>query len=99
MTPMNNQPDPFAIRMVFLRVGWMDCYQGITGGDTISSGGAYVAEHGFGHEIFNYQPFQNAVYGYVQPPGRDLQWKASAHRAQGPKFQITTYPVDERSII
>ena len=72
---MDKRPDPFAVRIVFLRVGWMDRYQGITGGDTISSGGAYVAEHGFGHEIFNYQPFQNAVYGYAQPPGRKDRWK------------------------
>jgi hypothetical protein len=68
---MDKQPDP----MVFLRVGWMNRYQGITGDDTISSGGAYVAEHGFGHEIFNYQPFQNVVYGYVQPPGGKGQWE------------------------
>lgn len=74
---MDKQPDPFAVPMIFLRVGWMDHYQGRTGSDPISRGGAYVAEHGFGHEIFNYQPFQNAVYGYVQPPGRDLQWKAA----------------------
>jgi hypothetical protein len=74
---MDKQPDLFAVRMVFLRVGWMNHYQGITGGDTISSGGAYVAEHGFGHEIFNYQPFHNVVYGYVQPPGRKDQWKAA----------------------
>jgi hypothetical protein len=74
---MDKQPDPFASRMLFLRVGWMNRYQGITGGDTISSGGAYITKYGFGHEIFNYQPFQNAVYGYVQPPGRKDQWKES----------------------
>jgi hypothetical protein len=72
---MDKQFDPFAVRMIFLRIGWMDHYQGITGGDTISSGGSYVAEHGFGHEIFNFQPFQGTVYGYVQPPGRKGQWK------------------------
>jgi hypothetical protein len=72
---MGKLPDPFAVRMVFLRIGWMARYQGLTSGDIISSGGAYVAEHGFGHEIFNYQPFDNAVYGYFQPPGRKDQWK------------------------
>jgi hypothetical protein len=71
---MDMQPDPFDVPMIFLRVGWMDHYRGITGGDTISSGGAYVAEHGFGHEIFNFQPFQNAVYGYAQPTGRKDKW-------------------------
>lgn len=72
---MDKEPDPFVLRMVFLRLGWMDRYQGLTGGDTISSGGAYVAEHGFGHEIFNFQPFHGAVYGYVQPPSRKDQWE------------------------
>ncbi len=52
----------------------MDRYQGINGGDTISSGGAYVAEHGFGHEIFNFQPFQGAVYGYAQPKRGKGDW-------------------------
>jgi hypothetical protein len=70
-----NSIDPFGQPMVFLRIGWMDRYQGKTGGDNISSGGAYVAEHGFGHEIFNFQPFNGRVYGYVQPPGRKNQWQ------------------------
>jgi hypothetical protein len=68
-------PDPFTARMIFLRVGWMDRYQGVVGGDTIHGGGAYVAKHGFGPEIFNFQPFQKAVYGYVQPPSRKGQWE------------------------
>jgi hypothetical protein len=74
---MDQQSDPFAVRMVFLRVGWMNRYQGIIGGDTITSGGAYVTEHGYGHEIFNFKPFQQAVYGYVQPPGRTDRWQSS----------------------
>lgn len=77
MIPMNMQPDPFSVRMVFFRVGWMDHYQGITENDTISSGGAYIAQHGFGHEIFNFQPFQGAMYGYVQPPSRRDRWNAA----------------------
>jgi hypothetical protein len=74
MTPKDMQLDPFDIPMIFLRVGWMDRYQGITVGDSISGGGAYVAKHGFGHEIFNFQPFLNGVYGYVQPTGRKDKW-------------------------
>jgi hypothetical protein len=58
--------DPFASPMIFLRVGWMDRYQGLTG-DRITGGGEFVKEHGYGHEIFNFQPFNNSVYGYVQP--------------------------------
>ncbi len=64
---MESQIDPFAVPMIFLRVGWMEHYQGIVGGDAISGGGAYVVEHGYGHEIFNFQPFDGVVYGYVQP--------------------------------
>src|SRR5947209_20365259 len=64
---MKTKPDPFDVRMVFLRVGWMAHYEGISGGDTITSGGAYVAEHGLGHEICNFRRFRGAMYGYVQP--------------------------------
>lgn len=74
---MDERADPFAIPMVFLRVGWMNRYQGIAEtGDTIARGGAYVDERGFGHEIFNFKPFGGMVYGYVQPPrgGRD-RWE------------------------
>ncbi|WP_161967496.1 DUF3883 domain-containing protein [Fimbriiglobus ruber] len=52
----------------------MDRYRGVIGGDTMTGGGAYVAEHGFGHEMFNFLPFQGYVYGYVQPPGRKDRW-------------------------
>ncbi len=65
---MDSQIDPFAVPMIFLRVGWMEHYQGIAGGDAISGGGAYVVKHGYGHEIFNFQSFQGVVYGYAQPP-------------------------------
>ena len=71
---MDEECDPFDQKMVFLRVGWMHRYRGITGGDTISGGGAYVTEHGYGHEVFNFQPFKEAMYGYVQPPGHHERW-------------------------
>ena len=66
--------NPFGSPMIFLRVAWMSRYRGIAGGDTPVGGGAYVAEHGFGHEIFNFQPFKSAVFGYAQPPGRKDKW-------------------------
>ena len=66
--------DPFATPMIFLRITWMTRYQGIVSGDTPVGGGAYVTEHGFGHEIFNFHPFQGAMYGYGQPPGRKDKW-------------------------
>lgn len=71
---MTTQIDPFASPMIFLRVAWMSRYKGIAGGDAPVGGGAFVAEHGFGHEIFNFRPFEGAVFGYAQPPGRKDKW-------------------------
>jgi hypothetical protein len=51
----------------FLNVGWMTAYQGIKGGDTVEGGGEYVKEHGFGWEIFNFQPVRGRYYGYGRP--------------------------------
>ena len=61
--------DPMTIPMIFLRIGWMNRYQGQTASDQITGGGAYVEEHGYGHEIFNFKPSDGQVFGYVQPPG------------------------------
>ena len=61
--------DPMTVPMIFLRIGWMNRYQGQTASDQITGGGAFVEEHGYGHEIFNFQPFNERVFGYVQPPG------------------------------
>lgn len=66
---MDETHDPMATRLVLLRIGWMERYSGIVRGDAISGGGAYIREHGYGHEIFNFRPIAGAVYGYVQPPG------------------------------
>lgn len=71
---MSDTADPFDRPVIFLRVAWMTRYQGIAGGDSPVGGGAYVAEHGFGHEIYNFQPFDGSVYGYAQPPGRKDKW-------------------------
>lgn len=59
--------------MVFLNIAWMERYEGLIGDDIeISSGGSYVKEHGYGHEIFNFKNINEKVYGYVQPPGGSL---------------------------
>jgi len=68
MQQLDLQADPFSIPMVFLRIGWMDHYRGLSGGDRIKGGGKYVDEHGYGHEIFNFQEHEGRVYGYAQPP-------------------------------
>lgn len=55
--------------LLVLNVGWMERYKGLED-DHLSDGGAYVGEHGWGGEIFNFLPFEGFMYGFVQPPGR-----------------------------
>lgn len=52
--------------MIFFNVGWMRKYKGVSG-DNIVGGGSFVQEKGYGHEIFNFLPEKNNMYGYVQP--------------------------------
>ena len=51
------------------RVCRMKYYNGRNGDECIG-GGEYIAQHGFGGEIFNFRPFEGYMFGYVQPPGR-----------------------------
>ena len=53
-------------KIIFLNTGWMDFYKGIAG-DTITGGGKHVDNEGWGGEMFNFEPFESKVYGYVQP--------------------------------
>lgn len=46
----------------------MDHYKGLVS-DTPVGGGAWVNQHGFGHEAFNFAPIRREYFGYVQPPG------------------------------
>jgi len=55
--------------IIVFRVGWMQSYNGLDG-DEIVGGGEYIAQHGFGGEIFNFRPFKGYMYGYAQPPGK-----------------------------
>jgi hypothetical protein len=55
--------------LLVLNVGWMKNYKGLKD-DQLTNGGAYVREHGWGGEIFNFLPFEGFMYGCVQPPGR-----------------------------
>lgn len=58
--------------LLFCNVGWMERYQGLDSGDAISGGGSYVKEEGRGHEICNFVDVNGVVYGYVQPPGQQI---------------------------
>lgn len=53
-------------KIIFLNTGWMHSYQGIIG-DSIIGGGKHVTDEGWGGEMFNFKPFENKFYGYVQP--------------------------------
>ena len=55
--------------IVFLRIGWMTRYDGLGRNDEIRGGGKFVAERGYGHEIFNFRRSGGMVYGFVQTPG------------------------------
>ncbi len=58
--------------LLFCNVGWMEHYQGLGSGDAISGGGSYVKEEGRGHEICNFVDVNGVIYGYVQPPGQQI---------------------------
>jgi len=69
----------------------MERYEGISNGDSISNGGSYIAEHGFGHEIFNFLQYRESVFGYAQLPAKKDRWshakfnlKRIAASADGP---------------
>lgn len=60
------------MKVIFCNVGWMERYIGLNKGDSIAGGGSYVKKRGRGNEICNYAPYRNNLYGYVQPPGSQI---------------------------
>lgn len=50
------------------KVAWMERYQGADG-DRPIGGGRFVVDYGFGHEVYNFHPFNGRLYGYVRAPG------------------------------
>ena len=60
------------MRILFCNVGWMELYQGLKKGDQIIGGGSYVKDEGRGHEVCNFAPNRNVLYGYVQPRGAQI---------------------------
>lgn len=52
---------------LFCNVGWMECYRGRNDNDKIVGGGSYVEREGHGFEVCNFAPYENQIYGYVQP--------------------------------
>jgi len=54
------------MKFLFCNIGWMEHYEGLKKKDRIVGGGAYVTEHGIGHEVCNFSPIGRNCYGYVQ---------------------------------
>lgn len=52
-------------KLIFLNVGWMERYEGLNG-DIISGGGSFIAKHRYGHEMFNFLPWEGRMYGYAE---------------------------------
>lgn len=57
------------MKLLFFNIGWMERFQGLQAGDAIVGGGSYVKDEGRGNEICNFAEVNGALYGYVQPPG------------------------------
>lgn len=51
--------------LVFLNIGWMKYYMGLDG-DSIRGGGSFVSKYKYGHEMFNFMPFEGMMYGFVE---------------------------------
>jgi hypothetical protein len=50
-------------KLVFFHTGWMERYQGA---DTITDGGSFVNERGYGGEMWNFYDHHGSVYGFVE---------------------------------
>lgn len=61
------------MKVLFCNIGWMERYDGLLNGETISGGGKYVLTQGTGHEICNFAAQDGKVYGYVQAPGTKIK--------------------------
>lgn len=59
-------------KILFLRTAWMKYYNGITDTDKPENGGEFIDKNGWGGEIFNFEPNNGKMYGYVRlPNGED----------------------------
>jgi len=53
--------------ILFCNIGWMQHYDGLKGtNDEIINGGKHVTQYKSGHEVCNFVPCGNYVYGYVE---------------------------------
>jgi hypothetical protein len=54
-------------KMIFFNTAYMKKYQGNWNVDVPINGGAFIKQNGWGGEVFNFQPFEGIMYGYVEP--------------------------------
>ena len=54
-------------RVIFFNIAWMKNYQGNWETDIPVNGGQWIKEHGWGGEVYNFQPLDGMMYGYVEP--------------------------------
>jgi len=55
-------------KVVFINLTEMDDYNGLEA--NLKGGGSFIAQHGYGHEIFNFQNDNRMCYGYTPPFGK-----------------------------
>lgn len=76
------------MKILFCNIGWMERYDGI-GRDSIKGGGSYNNEF-IGLEICNFSNIDGHVYGYVQPPTRQVRGQQTT-----PQIHIENLGVDK----
>jgi len=54
-------------KMVFFNIAWMREYKGNWAIDVPVNGGSFIKENSWGGEVYNFQPFNGMMYGYVEP--------------------------------
>jgi hypothetical protein len=52
-------------RLLLCRTAWMRNYQGLKG-DKPKGSSAYIKKYGSGHEVYNFLPSGDRMYGYVE---------------------------------
>lgn len=58
--------------IIFCNIAWMNRYQGINEFDKPKNGGSWVEENNDAVEAYNFQPYENMCYGYVEHKGSAL---------------------------
>src|SRR5437773_2410256 len=87
-----NQP------ILFCVVTWMEYYDA-TPGDKASGGGSFIDRQGYGHEVFNFRPFNGWYYGFVQLRGGIALERLGSHSDLGTNWSITLEVREQHRLI